>query len=128
MIGFGQTQQQLNEIKKRGLDIESLKSWDGNLNIKDGDGGNYRSMRLGDYDDPIYFSDVCAFYSSKLLAYIRSENSFSLPSLSEIDKVNIYLKKNIGKEKIIFWENKEWTSAKILIENIELWDYLVKLK
>ena len=125
LIGIGQTQQQLNEIKKRGLDIESLITvghLDGNLNLNDGDGFSYIKFIGGDYDDPIHYKYYLSHLSIILLG------TFYFPSSDQLEKFKIYLKKNIGKEKMILWDKKEWTSEKILIENIELWDYIVKLK
>ena len=120
---------QLNEINKRGLDIESLKTMDGKLNLMDGDGISYFSVFEGDYDDSTYLSDVYSSYSNKLLTPIyKADFSMTKERKERASKVKEYLITNINKEEIVEWEKKEWHYAKILIENIELWNYIDKLK
>ena len=113
-------------IKEKNLDINSLKNDRGNLDLNDGDGFSYKSFKSGNYDDNKYLLEVYIYYISKLVTGAKG-NSTYYNDLSEESKKEllIYFIDNYDKATILLWESKEWTYSKILIENIDLWEYLV---
>jgi hypothetical protein len=127
LVSFGQTNLQLNEIKKRNLDINSLKNIWGKLDLNDGDGYSYKNFKSGDYDDNKYLLEVYVYYASKLGNGAKENGTYYIDISAEKRKEFLkYFVNNYDKGTILLWERKEWTYSKILIENIDLWEYIVK--
>jgi|TARA_B110000240_G_C13146386_1_gene303332 hypothetical protein len=127
LVSFGQTNIQLNEIKKRDLDINSLKNIWGKLDLNDGDGYSFENFKRGDYDDNKYLLEVYIYYASKLVNGAKDNGTYYIDISAEKRKEFLkYFVNNYDKNTILLWERKEWTYSKILIENINLWEFIVK--
>ena len=124
---YSQTDAQIREINNRNLDINSLKNIWGGLDLNDGDGSSYRNFIDGNYNDNKYLTDVYVYYVSKLFSGAKNgELNFADLSETKRKELVLYFVKNIDIDTILYWEEKEWTYSKILIENIDLWEFLVK--
>ncbi|MDA9107179.1 hypothetical protein N9J98_03150 [Flavobacteriaceae bacterium] len=127
LVSFGQTNIQLNEIKKRDLDINSLKNIWGKLDLNDGDGYSFENFKRGDYDDNKYLLEAYIYYASKLVNGAKDNGTYYIDISAEKRKEFLkYFVNNYDKNTILLWERKEWTYSKILIENINLWEFIVK--
>ena len=127
LVSFGQTKEQLEEINKRELNIKTLEDIWGNLNLEDGGAYSYQDLKRGNYEDNKYLLEVYVFYASKLSAGAKDNATFYMKLSSEKRKEFLtYFVKKINKETLLMWERKKWTYSKILIENIDLWEYIVK--
>ena len=127
IVSFGQSKEQLEEINSRGLNIKTLEDIWGNLNLEDGDAYSYQDLKRGNYEDNKYLLEVYVFYAAKLSAGAKDNTTFYMKLSSEKRKEFLtYFVKKINKETLLMWERKKWTYSKILIENIDLWEYIVK--
>ena len=122
---FSQTIDQLTEIKKRGLNIEKIKNIRGKLDLENGDGYSYQSLKAGDYSDNNYMLEVYVYYASKLYSALKKPSSFISLSSEKRKEFLLYFIENFDKDSITEWERNEWAYSKILIENINLWEYIV---
>ena len=120
------TKKQLYEITKRNLTVNSLINEKGNIDLNDGDGFPYKSFKSGNYEDNKYLLEVYIYYLSKLYTGVKgSATYYTYLSDEKKKELLMYLIDNYGKSSILLWESKEWTYSKILIENMDLWEFLM---
>ena len=100
------------QLEKSGLNVDDLKSLDGNLNFKPGDGIS------SDYDRT---SDLrYSFYAAKLCSFLSKTTGKGYDN-SDLIKIEEYLKKYYKSNDIQYWEVNEYHSSYILYNNIDLW-------
>ena len=124
IFGFSQTEEQINEINKRGLKIEQIKNVWGKLDLNKGDGFSYKSLKDGDYNNNNYMLEVYVFYAGKVYNGIKRPSSFSELSKERRKEYLLYFVNKFDRDTIIEWENNEWTYSKLLIDNLDLWEYI----
>ena len=111
---------------KRNLSVNSLVNEKGNIDLNDGDGFPYKSFKSGNYEDNKYLLEVYIYYLSKLYTGVKgSATYYTYLSDEKKKELLMYLIDNYGKSSILLWESKEWTYSKILIENMDLWEFLM---
>lgn len=96
----------------------------GKLDLNKGDGFSYKSLKDGDYNNNNYMLEVYVFYAGKVYNGIKRPSSFSELSKERRKEYLLYFVNKFDRDTIIEWENNEWTYSKLLIDNLDLWEYI----
>ena len=100
------------QLQISGLNVDNLKSLDGNLNLKPGDGISSGYNRTSDLR--------YTFYSAKLCSFLSKTTGKGYDN-SDLIKIEKYLKKYYKSNDIQYWEINEYHSSYILYNNVDLW-------
>tara|TARA_R110002012_G_scaffold321264_1_gene548420 strand:- start:80 stop:757 length:678 start_codon:yes stop_codon:yes gene_type:complete len=100
------------QLEKSGLNVDDLKSLDGNLNLKPGDGISSGYNRTSDLRYTFYSAKLCSFLSKTIGKGYDN---------SDLIKIEEYLKKYYKSNDIQYWEINEYHSSYILYNNVDLW-------